>query len=566
MSILATFRGDRQGSMSITMAGVLFLLAALSALFIDLGSMYLTHERLQGAVDSAALQAASHPDQAQSLAAEIISRNIPAGVTGITVEQGRYPPEGYTLDNISALPVAARFEPRADSGNAVRVSARARAPLYLAGLFGVTDGRVGASAIALNRPVTQIMASTQFADLSSLPADIPNALLTALTGTATALASADYRTLSDTSVDILRLLDALIAVTGLDQGDYEDVLAEPVTPAEILEAAATALASDETQGALAPQAVAVLADLKAQWAGLGALTLGALLDLDTSSPRAAAGARLDLFSLVLGAALTLNEQGGIIGHADLSVGGANTRLYVSVVSPPRFSAIGSEGIRVETAQVRLFLDTRLVNAITIPLLNVSADVRLPVYLVQGRGEAVVTDIDCPSSDTASAAVHVDATPGLISAEIGSVFPAALGGSLPPPVSAAGVVTITAGSIEISVTASAGTSISGTTRALTFTAPFARENFQAVPLASPADRMVVDLWGEVTPGVSAKGLTPQAATILLPQLASLVGAVVTPLAPLLDQTIADLQSLFSLDQGYMTVADTFLRCGRPLLAQ
>src|SRR5690606_34387200 len=85
---------DQRGSMSITMAGVLFLLMALCVLFIDMGSLYLTRERLQGAVDGAALKAVSDPDNAEALAAAIITSNMPTDSPTIWVERGRYPPTG----------------------------------------------------------------------------------------------------------------------------------------------------------------------------------------------------------------------------------------------------------------------------------------------------------------------------------------------------------------------------------------------------------------------------------------------------------------------------------------
>src|SRR5690606_13598139 len=137
--------------------------------------------------------------------------------------------------------------------------------------------------------------------------------------------------------------------------------------------------------------------------GLGSLRLEALITLPPHSPRAAAGARLNLLDLVLGTALTLNEQGGIRGHADLDLGLARATLYVSVVRPPRYSAIGGVGIKVETAQLRLFLDTSTATprGITLalpPLLAISlqSSINLPVYLTQGMGEAEVTAITCSS--------------------------------------------------------------------------------------------------------------------------------------------------------------------------
>lgn len=525
---------DRRGSMAITMAGVLLLLMALSALFIDMGSLYLTRRRLQGAVDSAALKAAGDPANAHALATRVITANIAA-------------------TDIAAGPAPGQAD-------AIRVSARARAPLYFAPLLGVTDGWVGARAVALNRPLTQIMASTQFADLSALPAQIPNALLTALTGVPVSLGPAEYGALAAASVDILGFLDALIAIAGRQAGDYDGILKAAVTPAEILEAAAQALGDGSA-----------LASLAAQWAGLGSLTLEALITLDPRSPRAAAGARLTLFDLVLGTALTLNEQGGILSHADLDLGLARAALYVSVVRPPRYSAIGGVGTRVETAQLRLFLDTWTVTprGITLtlpPLLAISlqSNISLPVYVTEGMGEAEVTAITCPSPDVSAASVGVRATPGLLSARIGTVPPESLHGTLAPTVSPATLFAASAAGISVNVTATATLDIEGSPHDLTFTAPFTTGNRQAVPLDGPGDHLATRLRAGLTPEISLAGssLTGLVANLLTPVLDSTLDL----LAPIVDTTILQLQSLFGLDQGYMTVADTYLRCARPMLAR
>jgi uncharacterized membrane protein len=180
------------------------------------------------------------------------------------------------------------------------------------------------------------------------------------------------------------------------------------------------------------------------------------------------------------------------------------------------------------------------------------------------GEAEVTAIACPSSDANAASVGVRATPGHLSAHVGSVPPGSLHGTLPPPVSPATLFSASAAGITVNVTASADLDIEGSAHDLTFTAPFTPENRQAVPLDGPGDHLATRLRAELTPEISLAGgsLLGLVTGLLMPVLDSTLDL----LAPLVDTTIMQLQSLFSLDQGYMTVADTYLRCGRPLLVQ
>jgi hypothetical protein len=80
-------------------------------------------------------------------------------------------------------------------------------------------------------------------------------------------------------------------------------------------------------------------------------------------------------------------------------------------------------------------------------------------------------------------------------------------------------------------------------------------------------MVSDTWAGITPTVTTSGLSLLQLSLLTPAIVnSLVDAVVTPLAPLIDDTVGVVQGAFGLQTGYMKVADTFLRCSRPMLAQ
>ena len=157
-----------------------------------------------------------------------------------------------------------------------------------------------------------------------------------------------------------------------------------------------------------------------------------------------------------------------------------------------------------------------------------------------------------------------ATPGLLSARIGTVPPESLHGTLAPTVSPATLFAASAAGISVNVTATATLDIEGSPHDLTFTAPFTADNRQAVPLDGPGDHLATRLRAGLTPEISLAGssLTGLVANLLTPVLDSTLDL----LAPIVDTTILQLQSLFGLDQGYMTVADTYLRCARPMLAR
>lgn len=564
-ALSAAWRDDR-GAISIVMVGVLSLLIGLSSLFIDFGSLYFTKDHLQGAVDRAALKAATDPGRATELAQEIVQRNTGTSASTVSVELGRYPPSGFTMATVATLPVSDRFQVTAVDPNALRVVASSQAPLFFSRIFTDSDGRVSASAIALNEPVTQLMAGTQFADPGVADTQVFNSVMSSLIGTTVTLATADYRNLVSGSVDLLSLLDELILITGLAEGAYLDVLNEPVTFLEIIDAATGAIASDPALASVAADLTSTLNTIRGQVSGLDPITLGDFISLDASDPDSGAGARIDLFGLIFGSSEVLNDQESIVSGATLTIGAATATLRASVVQPPQYSAIGGAGTTVRTAQMRMFLEAEIADAFALPVLGGTVDVRLPVYATQGSGTATVTKISCATPDPAEGRVDANAVPGLLTFAIGDVDPSQLSGP-PPTVNDASILDVTVAGASISVTASSNSSISGAPRDLTFTDPFTEDNYQVVPLASPTDDVVADSWTSISPGtISITGLPQITADAIELQLGPLISSVLTPLAPLIDDVFGVLQSAFGLESGYMKVADTYLRCSRPMLAQ
>jgi uncharacterized membrane protein len=546
---MMSFCRDRQGGMSILAAGVLFLLMLLAVLIVDCGMLYAEKERLQGAVDRAALVAATDPAHAAARAGAVIAANIANPVGSLDIAAGQYPPPGYTMATAAALPPGARFTPAA-AGNAIRVTARSRAPLFFARLLPGADGTVAASAVALNAPVTQIMAGTQFADLDLASVPALNAVLSALLGREVALSAPQYQALLAAPLSLPAILDRVIAALALPAGDYGAVLKADLSLSGLLDAI------EATDSTLA----SALQPLRTAAAGLGGIELGTFLLFDSADPHAVAGTTIGAFDLISAAIAAWNADHGLALTQTVDLGASTASLSAHVVSPPRISAVGGVGISVETAQVRLYLKVDA-GTVALPVLGTLLSVTLPLYLEEGSGTATVTAISCPGPDAAGASVGVAATPGLLSLSIGEVDPAALAETFAPAVNDATLLSLAG---ILAVTAGAKSTISGGKSNLLFTAPFTQAHDQIAPLAGRGDGMTSNLVATLHPDVDVLGLPLLKGTIEA-ALPGKISTLLATLAPAIDGFFGAVQGLFGLDAGYMKVADTFLACNRPLLA-
>ena len=122
-SLMRSFQHDCSASVLILAAFLLPVSVGCAALAVDLGWAYLERRQLQGAVDLAALAAASDLDLAQQSAEKSLTANRLLAGSRMIVTKGQY---SGTL----STPVAQRFQPNVEPFNAVRVDAYRSAPLF----------------------------------------------------------------------------------------------------------------------------------------------------------------------------------------------------------------------------------------------------------------------------------------------------------------------------------------------------------------------------------------------------------------------------------------------------
>jgi uncharacterized membrane protein len=417
--VFVRFLGDRRANMSILMAAGLSVSTFIAALAIDSAALNQERRRFQSAVDLAALAAARDPSQARTIAeASLAAAGFETGPGGVTLrlETGRYLPD-------PALAPAARFSVGTEPANAVRLAADRPGTLYFASGWSPPP-TIGVGATAT---VTPRAAFTIGSRLARLEGGIANAVLGDLLGTEIALSALDYRALADLRVDAFSFLDALAGELGVTAGTYEDVLAAEAGHAYIASALA-AVADGADAALLEALASAIGPGRHPAVAGASLIDLGDLgeLRIGAGSPNLLADvSALDL----LAASASLADGTKQVGLA-LSAGVpglATLTLDLTIGEPAQQSgwmAVGEVGARVETAQLRLRLEARLLGGSGL----LGAAVTVPILLELAPSAAELTAITCPTAANPHGTARLAVRPGLARLAIGT---GASGGALAP---------------------------------------------------------------------------------------------------------------------------------------
>lgn len=129
------FLRNQSGAAAVAVALMLTVMLGFGALVIDVGYMFHEKQRLQMAADASALAAAVDPALAQSSASRMASANGQS--TGLSVIKGNY--------NLGLK----TFSPGAVPTNAVKTHLTSTQSAFLAGILGVQQLPVTASAVAL---------------------------------------------------------------------------------------------------------------------------------------------------------------------------------------------------------------------------------------------------------------------------------------------------------------------------------------------------------------------------------------------------------------------------------
>lgn len=400
LSAIRSFACDRRGGITVMTAFGMTMLIGSAALAVDVGSLYLDRRKLQGIADAAAMAAASRPGEERAAAERIIAANCDCGIVIASLATGT-----YTAD--PGIEAERRFAAGGASPNAVRIHLTRDRPLYFGGfLTGRESGRIGASATGSRQGYAAFSLGSRVA---AVHGGVPNALLSALTGSQLGLTVMDYNALAGADIDLLAFSDALRTELGAEVLTFGQTLDSQVTLPQVLSALAAASSGP----------VASSFDHIADRALPRGLVPGRVIDL---GPRASS-IRVDPANPVRVNALSLLRAMLLLSNAnrqvDLSLasnlpGGSGIDVALLIGEPPANSPLiavtDTNQVVVRTAQVRLKLDTRVAT----PL----ASVHVPVLAELGSASARISDIECRGSGGGEVALAVTSAPATLA--IGTV--------------------------------------------------------------------------------------------------------------------------------------------------
>ena len=572
---LAQVLRDETGAIAPITAILMVVLFGFGALAIDIGSLQSTKRGLQAATDSAALAGTyafatgSTAPSPTTWVTDFLAKNNHGDAEILSVVSGIYCPE-------TSLAMTARFtagatfcpgNPSLGTGyNAVRVSTRVQAPLYL--------GRVlipgsGTTPIAVTATAAQIPQAGFYAGTGLLAINngLVNAVLSGLVGGNVTLTAVQYQGLLNANVSAFKFFNALATNIGISAGTYDSLLQSSVTVQQVLQAGIDALAQPGSVAAVA------LGTLKAEIPGSPTIKVGDLFDLGIwqslglggSEPPPALTAALNAYQLATLSIQVANGSHAVtVPTATIGIPGVATLTAASTIIEPPVSApfvFGPVGMSVYTAQVRLQLQLKLLSALSLGGLLGTAPVSVPVYVDVASGAATLAAITCGYTPGTDATVAIDAKPAAASAYIGTVNAGALTSYTTAPtvsdatlVNVAGIVTVT-GAAKVTVG-------SGNATRLTFTqADIAARTAKTVTSTGMLSNLLQTLGNTLTLKVKLLGLsTGPLVTALVSSLTNLLAPLFAGLDPLVDGLLASL----GIRLGYMDVTATGVRCGRPVL--
>jgi uncharacterized membrane protein len=538
------FRRDERGNMAILFAFGFTVSALVSAVAVDAASLYHERRLLQAGVDLAAISAAADPSRAAEIAQSVLAEArllAPASTDGLTVTVGRY--------EASEPDIAKRFTPGAAPANAVSVALRRSGTLHFAAGFAA-EPTIGAAGLAAVSPEVSFSLGSR---LASLNGGLANALLSDLLGATVSLSLVDYTGLAAARVDALGFLDVLAQQMGVSVGTYDDLLGMEASAGTIAAALAdltTGPVRSALQSIIGGGGNPVLLSDLVSLGRLGGLQLGSggasglslsALEVLTATAALADGDRQ----------VSLNLGAGVPGLVSLA-------LDLSIGEPPQGSgwfAIGPAGTIVRTAQVRLRLVAQLLGG---PIL-LGAGVRLPLWLDLAPSEARVAAATCPSPSLPHGSASIAVRPGVVRLGLGELSDTALYdfGATPPqtPVNLVNVLLLKitgAALVEVAQTGSVQLDFSS--------AEIGAGTLKTAETTTVVSSLVGSLLGDLDLVVNVLGLGLASPAVI----ANALEALLAPLAPVLDQTLAGTLGVLGLGIGEADVRVYGVRCDHAVL--
>ena len=537
------FHKDDRGAVSVITAGSLFALLASAALAIDVGSLYLAKRRLQGAADAAALAAASSPGDASGAATRALDANGIPGARVTTLTPGTYVPDRSQASD-------RRFVAGGTAPDADRVTVTQDVPLFFGRI--VTGGATTPVTASTTAARIDLAAFSIGSRMAGVQGGLPGALLSALAGSSVSLSLMDYNALLGADVDVFAYVSALRTRMNLVGATYATTLAATTTLPTAVQAIADVVGNAAAAAALRSIAVQLPAT---------PITPGVLIDPGVYGARDGGGSpptvRVDAFSLLretlavgAGNRQLVVSPPAITGLASVSV---SLALGQRMASSPYIALAKDGSVVVRTAQARLYIDAGIPGAATLGLVSL----RLPLYVELAQAEAKLAAISCRGGP-ANASVTLAVRPAIGTVSIADLDASRLSNFASPMVTRRALI---AHALLLDVTGAASVSFGGTNwQNVTFTrAEIDARTIKTVSTNDLTGGIVASLVSGIDLRASALGLG-----VNLSGITGLVGAALTPAAPLLDGVLSQLTGLLGIGLGQADVRVDGVRCGKPTL--
>jgi uncharacterized membrane protein len=550
---LKAFIGDTKGNVAIMAVAVLTTILCMAALGIDLGRLFADRRKAQGAVDLAAIAAASNLTNATTAAAATIQQNnYPAGaVTNLVLGT-------YTANQ--TIPSSNRFQPSsAATANAAKVTLTTTTPLFFARLFtGTNNLSIQSTAIASQTTLASFAVGS---GLVSLNGGILHQVLGGLLGANISLSAMSYQSLLSANVDLFSFMNALASRVNLTAGSYTTFLNSNVQLGTFINAM---IDTEKAAYGSSSNVVQALNSIAAAIPGSSAsiplsslLSLGpySTLPLGQSPQVGVTVTAMDLLSAVAQLANGQNQV-QVSLNASLPAGLASASLQLAIGQRPQGTSwvtVGAQGASVTTVQTRLLLTVQVLGSGSV------ASVNLPIYLQLASATATLNSISCGYPDISTSTVTLGVTPALLNAWIGNVSNYDFTNfRMAPNPGPANLVTV----LAINVTGLAQASISNLAPAsvnFSYT-DIQQQNKKTVNTTDYLASLISSLIGGLSLGASIGGLT-----IDLPQplLQSVSGVLATAATPV-DQLLSGVLTTLGLGLGQADVWVTGIRCDGAVL--
>lgn len=396
MHLFTNLVADRRAGIGVTSAAALTMLIGAAALAVDIGSFQLDRRKLQGIADAAALAAAAKPGEERAAAERVIAANCNCNIVIASLEAGTYRPD-------AAIPAEQRFNAGGATPNAVRIVLTRDRPMFFGSfLTGRQSTVIGASATGARRGYAAFSLGSRVA---AVHGGIPNALLSALTGSQVNLSVMDYNALASADIDLLAFSDALRTELDADVLTFGQTLNTQATLPQVL----SALSKSSTDAKVA-SVLGTIADsalprslLPSRAIDLGPRSSSILVD--PANP-----VKVNALGLLRSMLLLANANRQVdLSLASSLPGGSGVEVALLIGEPPAQSPLiavtDNQQVIVRTAQVRLKMETKVAT----PL----ATVEIPVFAELGSASARITEIDCRRGSSNAVRLGITTSPATL---------------------------------------------------------------------------------------------------------------------------------------------------------